>query len=191
MELVSNPSRSTLVLRGILNIILGLVAVTWPGLTLYILILIFAINILIVGMFAIFEPLFDKRNHHAVLTALLGIVGVIVGIFLIARPEIAASVITLLIAIWALCFGVVDLYAGFMASNEGIKGSWFMILVGILSLVFGVYMLFNPLVGALTLVWVIGVYAIASGIVLVAASFFINSAKAKKVASSSTSKKKK
>lgn len=179
MELVGSPSRSTLVLRGLLNIILGLIAVTWPGLTLYILILIFAINILIVGMFAIFEPLFDRRNQHAVLTALLGILGVIVGIFLIARPEIAAGVVTLLIAIWALCFGVVDLYTGFVASNEKIQGSWFMIIVGILSLVFGVYMLFNPLVGALTLVWVIGIYAIASGIILVAASFLLKSAKAK------------
>jgi uncharacterized membrane protein HdeD (DUF308 family) len=172
MELVGSPSRSTLILRGLLNIILGLVAVTWPGLTLYILILIFAINILIVGMFAIFEPLFDKRNQHSVLTALLGILGVILGIFLIARPEIAAGVVVLLIAIWALCFGVV-------ASNEKIKGSWFLILTGIISLIFGVYMLFNPLAGALALVWVIGLYAILSGIILVAASFFVKS-KAKK-----------
>ena len=175
MELVGSPSRSTLILRGLLNIILGLVAVTWPGLTLYILILIFAINILIVGMFAIFEPLFDKRNQHSVLTALLGILGVILGIFLIARPEIAAGVVVLLIAIWALCFGVVDLYAGFVASNEKIKGSWFLILTGIISLIFGVYMLFNPLAGALALVWVIGLYAILSGIILVAASFFVKS----------------
>jgi uncharacterized membrane protein HdeD (DUF308 family) len=181
MDLVASPSRSTLVVRGLLNILLGLVAVTWPGLTLYILILIFAINILIVGMFAIFEPLFDKRNPHAVLTALLGILGVILGIFLIARPEIAAGVVTLLIAIWALCFGVVDLYAGFAASSEKIKGSWFLVLVGILSLVFGVYMLFNPLVGALTLVWVIGAYAILSGVILIAASFFVKSAKVKAV----------
>jgi uncharacterized membrane protein HdeD (DUF308 family) len=179
MELVGSPSRSTLVLRGLLNIILGLVAVTWPGLTLYVLILIFAINILIVGMFAIFEPLFDKSNQHSVLTALLGILGVILGIFLIARPEIAAGVVVLLIAIWALAFGVVDLYAGFVANNEKIKGSWFLVLTGILSLVFGVYMLFNPLAGALALVWVIGLYAILSGIILIAASFFVKG-KAKK-----------
>lgn len=172
MELVGNPSRSTLILRGILNIIFGLVAVAWPGLTLYILILIFAINILIVGMFAIFEPLFDKSNPHSVLTALLGLLGVILGIFLIARPEIAAGVVTLLIAIWALSFGVVDLYAGFMASSEKISGAWFMILTGVLSLVFGVYMLFNPLAGALTLVWVIGAYTILTGMLLVVASFF-------------------
>lgn len=181
MELVGNPSRSTLVLRGLLNIILGLVAVTWPGLTLYILILIFAINILIVGMFAIFEPLFDKKNPHSVLTALLGILGVILGIFLIARPEIAAGVVVLLIAIWALCFGVVDLYAGFASSHE--KGAWFLVLTGILSLVFGVYMLFNPLTGALALVWVIGLYAILTGLLLVVASFFVkktSSAKVKK-----------
>lgn len=181
MELVGTPSRSTLVLRGLLNVVLGLVAVTWPGLTLYILILMFAINILIVGMFAIFEPLFDKRNPHSVLTALLGILGVILGIFLIARPEIVASVVVLLIAIWALAFGVVDLYAGFVASSERINGSWYLILVGVLSLIFGVYMLFNPLAGALALVWVIGLYAILTGLILMIASFFVVKASKAKV----------
>lgn len=179
MDLVSSPSRSTLALRGLANIILGGIVVLWPSATLYVLIVLFSLNLMFVGLFAIFEPLFDRSNHHSILTVILGILGVIVGIFLIARPEIAASIVSLLIAFWALLFGIADLYAGFAVSDAKSKApaAWFLILIGIISLIFGVYVLFNPITGAITFVWLVGLYALIVGVILVVASFFVKSSK--------------
>ena len=74
-----------------------------------------------------------------------------------------------------------DIYVGFSASKEKVSGGWEMVLVGILSVIFGIYMLFNPLVGALSLVWVIGLYAVIAGIVLgVFGLFFYPKSKSKK-----------
>lgn len=181
MEVAVLPSKSAVLLRALVNVLLGLVLLAWPGLTLIILIYAFALNILIVGIVTMFEPAFDKGSRNALLSILLGLIGIVAGIFLLARPVLTGEILALLIAFWALLFGVVDIYVGFASSKEKIPGGWVMVLIGILSVVFGIYMLFNPLVGALALVWVIGVYALIAGIALgVFGLFFYPKVKASK-----------
>lgn len=166
MEVAVLPTKSAVILRAVVNILLGLVLLTWPGLTLLVLIYAFALNILIIGIVTLFEPAFDKGSRNALLSILLGLLGIVAGIFLLARPILTGELVALLVAIWALIFGIVDIYVGLASSKEKVSGGWVMVLVGILSVVFGIYMLFNPLVGALALVWVIAVYAILAGIAL-------------------------
>lgn len=181
MEVAVLPSKSAVLLRALVNVLLGLVLLSWPGLTLIILIYAFALNVLIVGIVTLFEPAFDKGSRNAILSILLGLLGIVAGIFLLARPVLTGEIIALLIAFWALLFGIVDIYVGFSASKEKVSGGWVMVLVGILSVIFGIYMLFNPLVGALSLVWVIGVYAVIAGLVLgVFGLFFYPKVKASK-----------
>lgn len=166
MEVAILPSRSVVLLRALLNILLGAVVVIWPGITLLVIVLAFAINVLLVGIITVFEPIFDKNTKTTFLSVILGLLGIMVGIFLITRPVLTGEIVALLIAFWALLFGVLDIYAGFAANNEKIKGSLAMVFVGIVSLVFGIYVLFNPLQGALTLIWAIGLYAVIVGIIL-------------------------
>ena len=165
MEVAVMPSRASLLVRALVNIILGAMVIAWPGITLLVVVLLFALNILISGIFMIFEPAFDKKNQHAGLTVLFGVIFAIVGIFLLGRLQLTGEIVVLLIAVWALSLGMVDLYVGFTQRKEQ-PGTWLLIIAGILAVLFGIYLLFNPLVGVLTLIWVIGLYALISGIVL-------------------------
>ncbi len=181
MELMVTPSRSSLFLRAAVDIIFGLLILSFPGLTLAIVAIAFAINLLIIGLFMIFEPAFDNDNHHGVLTVILGILLAIVGVYLLSHPLVSATVVSFLVAAWALVFGLVDLSIGFNAKKLGISGSWLFVITGILSVIFGIYVAFNPLEGTLALIWVLGLYALVVGVILGITAIFMKSNKPKKV----------
>lgn len=164
MEVAVLPSKNSILLRALVNIVLGAILLAWPGLTIVVLIYAFAINILLVGLSTLFEPAFDKKKG-SVLTAILGLVGVVVGIYLVARPGVTAELIALLIGIWAVVMGMVDVFMGFTGKGAD-KGNWLFVVVGLLSVLLGIFVLSSPLDTILTIIWVVGWYAVIVGIVL-------------------------
>ena len=170
---IAPPTRSSLVLHGIANIILGLIAYTWPGLTLYVIAIVLAIDLMAVGVIELFRPLFEKHTPHAVLSIILGILGIVAGFFLLSRPTITAGIISLLIAFWALLFGIADLYLGFGNSGASAGYRILFIIVGLFSVIFGFYLLLYPITAVKDFIWVLGIYGIVSGILYLIGSFFI------------------
>jgi len=179
LEYVNTPTRSALAWRGLANVLLGLVILVWPQVTVYIVILFFALNIILVGLFSILEPLFDNANQHAFLTVVLGILSVAFGVYLIIKPEFAASIAGLLIGFWALLFGVHDLLVSYEAIKVKFKFAWVLVMTGIVSVIFGIYMLLSPLQGILNIIWIIGLYAVVIGSMLLLSSLFVKSSKTK------------
>ncbi|MEI6581512.1 MAG: DUF308 domain-containing protein [bacterium] len=164
MEIAVLPSKNAILIRAIVNIGLGSILLIWPGATLVVLVYAFALNILLIGLSTLFEPAYDKSSKGSLVHVILGLVGVVAGIFLVARPELTGEIIAFLIAIWAIIFGVVDIYLGFTTKDNG--GNLLFVLVGVVSVIFGIYVLNSPLSAILDLVNVIGIYAIIVGIVL-------------------------
>lgn len=175
LELINTPSRSAMAWRGLANVLLGIIILAWPQLTVYVVILFFALNLIIVGLFAILEPLLNKNSRHAVLAVALGVLGVAFGVYLLIKPEFAAGLIGIIIAFWALLFGIFDLVVARQALREKIDFVWSYIVIGIISLLFGVYMLFSPLQGILTFIWIVGIYVIVVGAVLLLTSLLMKS----------------
>ena len=191
MDLVYSPSRNAMILRSAVNIIFGAVIILFPGISLLVVAVAFAVNLLVLGMFMIFEPTIDTQNKHAVLTVMLGILTVGAGVYVLSRPLAGIAVLSLLFAAWALLYGIIDLMIGLRLSSTKNKSSWVFLLAGLISIIFAVYLAFNPLEGGLTLLWIVGIYSIALGLVL---AFETVSGKPKskttKVASSSIKGKK-
>jgi uncharacterized membrane protein HdeD (DUF308 family) len=165
MELAVVPSKKTLLLRSLAYIVLGAIMLIWPAVTILVVVFAFAINILIVGLATLFEPAFDKSNKSAILTVILGLLAVVVGIYLLVNPVVTVGLIDLLVAIWALVFGLADLYLGFTGNTNGGSRLLF-ILVGVVSLIFGIYMLNNPVSGLGDIVMVLGIYSLVVGIMV-------------------------
>ena len=85
MEILLTPSRSAVAWRGLSNTLLGIILLSWPQATVYVVILFFALNLIIVGFYSIIEPLINKRNPHAIMSVALGILGVTFGLYLIIK----------------------------------------------------------------------------------------------------------
>ncbi len=165
MEVAVMPSKNSLLLRALTNIALGIIILIWPGLTLLVLIYAFAINILLVGLMNLFESAVNKTKNHGLVGVMLGLAGIVVGIYLLARPLLTGEIIIILIALWAIMFGIADIYIGFLSKLKG-KVNWLFILTGVFSLLFSIVLLNSPLDSILTLTMIIGFYSLFVGVTL-------------------------
>lgn len=150
-------------LRGALTLAFGLLALFLPGITLEALVLVFGIYALAEGLVLIAMSFNRANAEHWWITLLQGLAGVGAGIVTFLWPGITAVALLAIIAVWALVTGVLEI-AGAIRLRKEIRGEWLLILSGVLSLVFAFVLLANPAVGALAIVWLIGLYAVAFGI---------------------------
>lgn len=168
--MVSYLQRSwwTLALRGLLAILFGMLAIFWPAITLEILILFFGAYSLVDG-FASASGALAHRKHDKTwwLFFLSGLVGTVIGILTFLLPGLTAFVLVILIAARALIVGIFEITAAYYLRRE-IHNEWFLILNGLLSILFAIVLFIFPGVGALALVWMIGIFAVIIGILLVA-----------------------
>lgn len=159
-----------LLLRGIAAIVFGILAFIWPGLTLVTLVLFYGAFALVDGILAIAAAISGGSPVPRWWLAVVGIAGVAAGILTFMWPGITALVLLVFIAVWAIVLGVMEIYGAIKLRKE-IDNEWLLILGGLLSVVFGVVLLVRPGAGALALIWVIGAYAIAFGIIYIAFAF--------------------
>jgi uncharacterized membrane protein HdeD (DUF308 family) len=163
------------VLRGIAAVVFGVMAFVYPGLTVAVLVLLFGAWILVDGIFRIVGALgYRGSDKEWGFDLVIGIMGIIIGFLTFHAPRITALALIIYIAAWALMIGATEIALAIKLRRE-IKGEWFLILMGLLSIVFAVMLLWNPLPGALALVWLIGSYAIVFGILGIILGFRLRS----------------
>jgi uncharacterized membrane protein HdeD (DUF308 family) len=151
------------VLRGIAAIIFGIMAFVYPGLTVAVLVLLFGAWVLVDGIFRVIGAIGHRASDPDWGWQLvIGILGIIIGFLTFHAPAIIALALVIYIASWALMIGVTEIVVAIRLRRE-IRGEWFLILMGIVSVILAIILLWNPLPGALALVWVIGSYAIVFG----------------------------
>jgi uncharacterized membrane protein HdeD (DUF308 family) len=104
----------------------------------------------------------------------IGIIGIIVGLLTFHAPGITALALVIYVAAWALMIGASEIVLAVKLRRE-IKGEWFLILMGLISIVFAIMLLWNPIAGAATLIWLIAWYAIIFGILGIVFGFRLRS----------------
>jgi uncharacterized membrane protein HdeD (DUF308 family) len=154
-------------LRGTLAVLFGMMALAWPGITVFVLVALFGAYALVDGAIAVAQAIGGKLVVGRGWLVLEGIAGVLAGIVTFVWPGITALVLLVVIAAWALVTGVFEIVAAVWLRRE-IKGEWLLALSGALSVLFAVLLVINPGAGAIAVVWVIGAYAIVFGVALVA-----------------------
>ena len=161
----------TLLLRGFMAILFGVLTLFWPGVTLSVLVLLFGVYVVIDGIAAIVLGIREYGDRERWWAPLLGgIVGVAAGLIALASPAITALALLILIGSWAIVRGVFDIVAA-IRLRQVIEGEWWLALGGALSIAFGVFVIVFPGAGALAVATWIGIFAIALGIMLVMLGF--------------------
>jgi uncharacterized membrane protein HdeD (DUF308 family) len=157
-------------LRGIAAIVFGVLAFAWPGLTLLTLVIIYGAYALVDGVIALIAAFSGGAKPAPTWWLIVaGIAGIAAGIATFVWPGITALVLIVFIGVWSIVHGIFEIVGAIKLRKE-IDNEWWLILAGVLSVIFGVLVLAMPGAGALALVWVIGAYAIVFGILLVGLS---------------------
>jgi uncharacterized membrane protein HdeD (DUF308 family) len=155
-----------LLIRGIAAIVFGLLAFSWPGLTIIILTALFAAYALVDGIFALVVGV----HAHWWVLAFVGMLGIVAGLVAFFYPGLTALTLLLIIAAWAIVRGIIEITAAIQL-RKVIANEWALILGGLCSVVFGIILFARPAVGALAVIWIIGAYALIIGIFLIILSF--------------------
>jgi len=150
------------ILRGIFALILGVLAFAVPGPTLAALILVFAWYSLIDGVVAIGAGL-GAPGRPRWMIVLGGIVAIGIGVYTLFNPGVTAIALVLLIGAWSIVRGVAEV-ATAVQLRKMIEGEWLYIISGVVSVLFGAFLIVAPGAGALAVLWLIGYYAIFAGV---------------------------
>ena len=163
-----------LAIRGAIAIIFGLAALLRPDIALEALILLFGAYLTMSAQFeATIVGVFGGTCGGTPRWLLLieGIAGILAGIIAFVLPGVTAIVFLYIIAAWAVITGVSEIATAIRLRQE-IRGEWALIIGGALSILFGVLLaIIGPVAGLLSLIWLIGIYAVAFGILMLITAF--------------------
>lgn len=158
-------------LRGVLAVIFGIIALVWPSITIITLIYVFAAYALIDGILTIIWSFrFRETRERWWLGLIEGIVDIIAGVIAFIFPTLAAVTLLFVIAAWAVITGIFEIVTA-IRMRRVIDNEWSMGLAGLASIILGIVIFLSPASGMLGLVWVIGLWAIVFGILLIVLAF--------------------
>lgn len=155
-----------LLIRGILAVLFGVMAFALPGLTLVTLVLLYGVYALADGLTA----LWVGGRSRALWLVLVGVLGIFVGIYTFINLGITSIALLYLIAAWAIVRGIFEIITAIQVRKE-ISNEWALIIGGIISIIFGVVLVANPVAGALAMIWLIGAYALVFGLMMIVLAF--------------------
>jgi uncharacterized membrane protein HdeD (DUF308 family) len=164
-----------LLLRGVVAVLFGMLAISRPGITLGLLVLLFGLYALLDGLFALIAAAagWSQRDDRWLLL-LEGAIGLGAGFATLRAPALTTIALLFFIAVWALATGVLKIVAAIRLRKE-ITGELWLVLSGIASVVFSFLVMMSPAAGALAMAWLIGWYALVLGAMMILLSLRLHS----------------
>lgn len=154
---------TSLILRGILAIVVGVLALAWPRITILALVILFAVFAFMAGGLEAMRAFTSARAGPVVGHLLLGLVYLAAGVIAVAWPGPTAFVLVLVVAAWAVAAGLFEVFAGFGRGEIAGTRALF-ILGGLVSIAFGVVLFAHPRIGAFALALLFGLFTLVYGV---------------------------
>jgi uncharacterized membrane protein HdeD (DUF308 family) len=152
-----------LVWKGILSLIIGIVAVAWPGITVGAFVLLFAVYAFLGAGIEVMRAFRSRTAGPVIGRLLLAVINIAAGVVAIAWPDITALALVVTVAVWAFLIGIAEVVMAFRSGETAGERAMFA-LTGLVSIALGVVFAIRPDVGAVTIAQVYGLFSIVSGI---------------------------
>ena len=159
-QIKSTPTH--MILLGVVAIIVGIIALAWPGVTILALVILFAIWAFTDSMLQFVRMAASVGAGPAIGHLLLALIDIGAGIVALVWPAPTALVLVLVVAIWAFVGGFFEIFAAFQAGETAGTRVLFA-LGGLVSILFGIVLFARPDVGAVTLALLFGLFALIYG----------------------------
>lgn len=156
---------SSLIVRGVLAFIVGIIAIAWPSVTILALVILFAVYAFIDAGIQAARAFGSGTSGPVFGHLLLALIDVAAGVVAIVWPGPTALVLVIVVAVWAFVGGFAELFAAFQ-SGETAGTRTLLILAGLVSIAFGIVLAARPGVGAVTLALLFGLYSMMYGVSL-------------------------
>jgi len=161
---------------GVVSVLVGLAAIFWPGATLVVVAVVFAVQLILAGVFR-FAAAFAVPGESGwlrALQALLAILSFVVGIYLIGHVSLSLLVLALLLGFYWMFHGITELFVG--VGHPELPGRAWVIVSGVLSVVAGAFVVVAPGISLFVLTLVLGVWLVIFGVIAAIRALQIRSA---------------
>jgi uncharacterized membrane protein HdeD (DUF308 family) len=160
----------TLTIRGVLAILFAILAFAYPISATLILVILFGAYAFVDGVFALIGAShLSHADENWQPMIIEGVLGIIFGIIAFADPTAVGYALVWIVAAWALLTGIMEIIAAMRLRRMIVNEIW-LLVTGILSLIFGVILLVSPTIGFISLAWILGGYAFLFGLLLIGLS---------------------
>jgi uncharacterized membrane protein HdeD (DUF308 family) len=168
--------------RGITAVIFSILAVIWPGVTILVLTLFWGAYAFVDGSVALWAGIAGngKSRGDRWWLIVLGVIGILAGLLALVSPGYVATVLLLLIAVWAIVIGIFQIVGAIRLRRE-IEGEWLLGLGGVLLVLYGVLLIAQPVAGALSVIWMISFGSFVFGVLTIMLALKLRSQRRKDV----------
>ena len=155
-------SSTSLILLGVLAIIVGIIAIAWPKVTIFALVVLFAVYAFIAAGLQAMRAFTSRTAGPVFGHLLLALIDLAAGVIALVWPGPTALVLVLVVGIWAFVGGFFEIFAAFQSGQTAGTRALF-IVGGLVSILFGVVLFARPGVGAVTLALLFGLFTLIYG----------------------------
>jgi uncharacterized membrane protein HdeD (DUF308 family) len=157
---------TSLILRGIGAVALGIMALVWPGVTVLVLVILFAVFAFIAAGVQAILAFSSTTGGRVFGHLLLGLADLAAGVIALAWPGPTALVLVLIVGCWAIFVGLFQVFVVSRAP-ELTKSRALFILGGLGAVAFGVSLFARPTIGAVTIAQMFGMFSLTNGATMV------------------------
>ncbi|HEU4650030.1 MAG TPA: HdeD family acid-resistance protein [Croceibacterium sp.] len=159
-----------LLLRGLAAVLLGVLALVSPVQTIVALVWVWGFYAIADGILSLAAAVTGRgAAGPRWWLALVGLLGIAAGVVAFAEPALVAKFFALIIGFWAIMTGVLEIW-GAIALRKEIDNEWMLVLSGVIAVLFGLILLFSP-TALITLIWLVGFYALFFGLLFIVLAF--------------------
>jgi uncharacterized membrane protein HdeD (DUF308 family) len=166
-----NTGWKVLLVRGVIAILFGIVAIAWPTSTAIALALLWGFWALFDGVGSLVQAFQPESRGSRVWLVIMGLVALVAAFFAIFSPAVTAVALTWILGIWLIVRGVFEAIGAF--SSSLLLPRWLLLLGAALSLLLGALFVANPGRAAVAIAVWLGITAIIWGGVFVAMAIAI------------------
>jgi len=175
---------TTLLVRGAVGVVFGVVAIAWPDETVTVLVVLWGCWALLDGLVTIGSAA-DLRGSRAMVPVIIvGVLALVAAFFALTRPGLAATTLTWFLGVWLVIRGVSEIVGAVGVSGPG---RWVLVLSGVVDGILGVLFMANPGQAVLSIASVLGLFALVWGLIILAVAFAVRRATGNVTAASASS----
>jgi uncharacterized membrane protein HdeD (DUF308 family) len=167
---IAELTKVFLIIQGCFAIIFGVLAFVWPSITIAVLAYLFAAFLLFDGLALTLVGLAGQGSNARV-RLLWGLLQLFVGIVVVCNPQVSFAVFILVLGISILMRGLFSLAHAATHDDAASDDRLWHALLGALGIVAGSVIALQPAAGGLAFMWVLGLYAIITGAILIGLAF--------------------
>lgn len=167
MEQKSKKNWLYLVMNGVISILIGVFLLLFQPDQMKVLVLYFGIVMVVIGVFMLFTAIRQiRQNKSAGMLLTESILTLVIGLIMMLFPTFSFKLFMILIGVWAIVIGIFQL-AILISIKHQLKSKNILLFNGLLTIVLGVLLFFDPITTALFFLKIIGVFAVIFGILMI------------------------